>query len=68
MYKTIVTVNEVSEKANLPRAWIGREAHAGCIPCIRVSRRLMFAVETVRLELVGWCAGVKEVATHAKRK
>jgi hypothetical protein len=46
-HEKLVTERELGTRLNLPRAWIKREAQAGRLPCIRVSRRRMFDVAAV---------------------
>lgn len=51
MDKKLNTLGELSERMNIPMAWLRREADAGRIPCLRAGRRRLFNPEAVERAL-----------------
>ena len=46
-----IRIDQAATRLGVPRAWLKREADAGRLPCLRVGRRRMFALDAVRAEL-----------------
>ncbi|HMF11450.1 MAG TPA: hypothetical protein VKE94_04070 [Gemmataceae bacterium] len=45
--KHLLTVNGLAVHTGLPCDWLRAETTAGRIPCIRISRKLVFSLEAV---------------------
>ena len=51
-----IPLEPLASKLGLPRNWLRAEADAGRIPCLKIGRRRLFNLETVRLILGGRAA------------
>lgn len=52
-----ISINVMARRLGVPLAWLKAEADAGRVPCLRVSRRLLFHPETVERVLLRRTAG-----------
>jgi len=46
--KPYLPLEPAASTLGVPRTWLRREADAGRIPCLRIGRRRLFDVESVR--------------------
>ena len=51
-HEPFITVAELSERTDLPIAWLKREAEAGRLPCIHAGDRIRYDFASVRIALL----------------
>jgi len=49
--KKFVSLDVLATSLALPMAWLRKQADAGAVPCLRIGRRRLFDVESVRAVL-----------------
>jgi hypothetical protein len=58
----LLTLHQLAARLRLPREWLREEALAGRLPCLRVSRKLLFSLSTVERILAERAATSREVS------
>ncbi len=56
----LLTLNRLARTLRLSRAWLKEEALAGRLPCLRVGRKLLFELATIKRELAERAATGRE--------
>jgi len=56
----LLTLNRLARTLRLSRAWLKEEALTGRLPCLRVGRKLLFELATVKRELAERAATSRE--------
>jgi excisionase family DNA binding protein len=60
----LITLHQLAVELRLSREWLREEALAGRLPCLRVGRKLLFNLSTVKRILAERAATSREVS-HA---
>ena len=56
----LLTLNRLARTLRLSRDWLRREAIAGRLPCLRIGRKLLFELATIKRELAERAATRRE--------